>query len=147
MIRGNANEIYSPEVTKDDFLEFSRDMPGRLVKLARDSGFRVKSSDGSQDISPRVVMGKGNGQCPNVQQALQAAAKRRDERRRNIQSKLYRVGFDDVTPPRVVSSPQPEAGRATSGRAGSANPTGAKPTFKAPSSFWRSSTLTEASPR
>ena len=47
VVPGKDAEIYSSELAKDDFLSYSKEVPGELVKLARKSGFAVK-----QDASP-----------------------------------------------------------------------------------------------
>jgi hypothetical protein len=46
VIPGTDAEIYSPELAQDDFLSYSKEVPGKLVKLARKSGFVVRP-DGS----------------------------------------------------------------------------------------------------
>src|SRR4051794_34708350 len=39
VVPGTDAEIYSSELAKDDFLSYSKEVPGKLVKLARKSGF------------------------------------------------------------------------------------------------------------
>jgi TonB family protein len=124
-----AVEVYSPELAKDDFLAYSTEVPGKLVKLARKSGFRVKpSGSDAEGISPRVVDIDGSSHCPNLEEALQTAELKRINRRRQVQSKLYHPNFDNVTPPNAVSAPQPKSDQQTTGAAtpGNASPIGAK---------------------
>jgi hypothetical protein len=72
VLPGTDAEIYSSELAKDDFLSYSKEVPGKLVKLARKSGFGVRPG-GSKADAPTVVDLNGNGQCPNLEEALQTA--------------------------------------------------------------------------
>jgi TonB family protein len=121
-IPGTAAEVYSPELAKDDFLAYSKEIPGKLVKLARKSGFRVKQGGSDADgTSPHVVDLNGGDHCPNLEEALHIAELQRSDRRRQVQSKMYRPSFDSVTPPKPVFTPPPDqqtTGTATSGNAG-----------------------------
>jgi len=101
VIPGTDAEIYSSELTQDDFLSYSKEVPGKLVKLARKSGFGVKP-DGSNADAPAVVDLNGNGQCPNLEEALHTAEIQRRDRRVQVQSKLYKLTSDDVTPPSPI---------------------------------------------
>lgn len=107
VIPGTAEEIYSSELAKDDFLSYSKEVPGKLVKLARKSGFGVRPGDSNADAT-RVVDLNGNGQCPNLEDALQAAEIQRRDRRVQVQSKLYQPNSDNVTPPSSIHTPAPE---------------------------------------
>ena len=107
VIPGTDAEIYAPELAKDDFLSYSKEVPGKLVKLARKSGFGVKPG-GSNADAPRVVDLNGNGQCPNLEEALQTAEMQRRERRVQVQSRLYQFTSDNVTPPSSIHTPAPE---------------------------------------
>ena len=82
VVPGADAEIYSSELAKDDFLSYSKEVPGDLVKLARKSGFAVKP-DASTADAPRVVDLNGNGQCPNLEDALQTAEMQRRDRPRS----------------------------------------------------------------
>jgi TonB family protein len=106
VVPGTAAEIYSSELAKDDFLSYSKEVPGNLVKLARKSGFDVKPG-GSNADSPRVVNLNGNGQCPNLEEALQTAEMQRRDRRVQVQTRLYQVTSDNVTPPSSIHTPAP----------------------------------------
>ena len=108
-IPGTDEEVYSPALSKRDFLVYSKDLSGNLLHLARKSGFRLKTSEGDEDTSTRVTNNHGEGQCPDVPDALKAAAQKRSQRRAQIQSKLYHPGFDGVTPPRPISTSVPDA--------------------------------------
>lgn len=107
VVPGTTAEIYSSELAKDDFLSYSKEVPGKLVKLARKSGFGVKPG-GSNAGAPSVVDLNGNGQCPNLEQALQTAEMQRRDRRVQVQSRLYQLTSDNVTLPGFVHIPQPE---------------------------------------
>src|SRR6476660_9622296 len=76
VVPGTDAEIYASELAKDDFLSYSKEVPGNLVKLARKSGFVVKP-DASNFDAPRVVDLNRNGQCPNLEDALQTAEMQR----------------------------------------------------------------------
>jgi TonB family protein len=114
-IPGIAEEVYSPELAKTDFLVLSSNVPKRLARLARASGFRVKSNKNNETVaSPQVLSEAGSGPCPGTQQALQATADQRSQRRRQIQSKvyqlnIYQLNFGGVQPPTLISSPQPHS--------------------------------------
>jgi len=107
VVPGTDAEIYSSELAKDDFLSYSKEVPGNLVKLARKSGFAVKPGD-SNTGAPRVVDLNGNGQCPNLEEALQTAEMQRRDRRVQVQSKIYRPNSDNVTLPSYIHTPAPE---------------------------------------
>jgi len=119
VVPGTDAEIYASELAKDDFLSYSKEAPGKLVKLARKSGFGVKAG-GSNADAPRVVDLKGNGQCPNLEDALQTAEMQRRDRRVQVQSKLYRPNSDNVTLPSPIHTPAP----ATEQKATGASPAG-----------------------
>ena len=117
VIPGTDAEIYSSELVKDDFLSYSKEVPGKLVKLARKSGFGAKPG-GSNADAPRVIDLNGNGQCPNLEEALQTAEMQRRERRVQAHSRLYQFTSDNVTPPSSIHTPAPEqkaTGTASSG--------------------------------
>ena len=116
-VPGIDAEIYSSELAKDDFLTYSKEVPGNLVQLARKSGFGVKP-DASNADAPRVVDLNGNGQCPNLEEALQTAEMQRRDRRVQEQSKVYRPNSDNVTLPSYIHTP------ATEQKATGASPTG-----------------------
>ena len=98
VVPGTTAEIYSSDLAKDDFLSYSKEVPGKLVKLARKSGFGVKPG-GSNTDAPSVVDLNGNGQCPNLEQALRTAEMQRRDRRVQVQSRLYQLTSDNVTLP------------------------------------------------
>jgi hypothetical protein len=106
VLPGTATEIYSSELAKDDFLSYSKEVPGKLVKLARKSGFGVRPG-GSNADAPTVVDLNGNGQCPNLEEALQTAEMQRRNRRVQVQSKLYQPTSDSVTLPSSIHTPAP----------------------------------------
>jgi TonB family protein len=105
VVPGTDVEIYSPELAQDDFLSYSKELPGKLVKLARKSGFGVRPG-GSAD-APSVVDLNGNGQCPNLEEALQTAETQRRDRLVQVQSGLYHLRSDNVTPPSPIHTPDP----------------------------------------
>ena len=106
LIPGTAAEIYSPELAQDDFLSYSKEVPGKLMKLARKSGFGARL--GGSAGAPSVVDLNGNGQCPNLEEALQTAEMQRRDRLVQVQSGLYHVtSNDNVTPPSPIHTPAP----------------------------------------
>ncbi|HEY2170459.1 MAG TPA: hypothetical protein VGJ30_12590, partial [Candidatus Angelobacter sp.] len=106
VIPGTDMEIYSPELAQDDFLSYSKEVPEKLVKLARKSGFGVRPGGGAG--TPSVVDLNGNGQCPNLEEALQTAETQRRDRLVQVQSGLYHVtSNDNVTPPSFIHTPDP----------------------------------------
>ena len=105
VIAGTAAEIYSPELAQDDFLSYSKEVPGKLVKLARKSGFGVKPGGGAG--APSVVDLNGKGQCPNLEEALQTAEVQRRDRLAQVQSGLYHPTSDNVTLPSFIQTPAP----------------------------------------
>ena len=107
VVPGTDAEIYSSELAKDDFLSYSKEVPGKLVKLARKSGFGVRPG-GSNADAPTVVDLSGNGQCPNLEEALQAAEMQRRDRRVQVQSRVYQLTSDNVTLPSSIHTPAPE---------------------------------------
>jgi TonB family protein len=106
VVPGTDAEIYSSELAKDDFLSYSKEVPGKLVKLARKSGFGVRPG-GSNADAPTVVDLSGNGQCPNLEEALQAAEMQRRDRRVQVQSMVYQLTSDNVTLPSSIHTPAP----------------------------------------
>ena len=77
------------------------------MKLARKSGFAVKPDDSTAD-APRVVDLNRNGQCPNLEEALQTAEMQRRDRRVQVQSKIYQPRSDNVTLPSYIHTPATE---------------------------------------
>lgn len=111
-ISTNGVEVYSPELSRDDYLVYSKEAPEKLVKLAHKSGFRVQPGGGDKGILPRVV-GSGSRSCPPLEEALPIAERQRLDRRRQAQAKLYHIASDGVTPPVFVPSPQPKSHQLT----------------------------------
>jgi TonB family protein len=125
VISGTDAEIYSSELTQDDFLSYPKEVPGKLVKLARQSGFGVRP-DGSNTDAPAVIDLNGNGQCPNLEEALHTAEIQRRDRRVQVQSKLYNITSDHVTPPSLIHTPDPRLGPKTTTGTDSTGTTGTK---------------------
>src|ERR1700676_5230674 len=84
---GIAEEVYSPELTRDDFLSISPNATREFVKLLHVSGFRAKANRNSEDTTPRVDTTNGSGPCPTVQEAVREASEQLAQRRRQFQSK------------------------------------------------------------
>lgn len=107
-VEGGAQEIYSPELGKDDFIEYPTDTLRNLVKLAQSSGFRVNPlPDAKVKDLPRLIGEERDSSCPTLEAALHTAEQNRQNRRRHVQSKVYRAGFDRVSRPEVLENPQP----------------------------------------
>jgi TonB family protein len=116
-VPGSPEEIYSPELSDDDFLVLSPNLPEGLVKLARNSGFRVKSSSDFEDTTPRVADKNGSGQCMGVQEGMRLVAQEQDQRRRIIQSKVYSVFSDGIMSPAPILPQATDLEAATTGAA------------------------------
>jgi TonB family protein len=114
VIPGTDAEIYSSELTQDDFLSYSKEVPKKLVKLARKSGFGMRP-DGNNADAPVVVDLSGNSQCPNLEEALHTAEIQRRDRRVQVQSRLYNPTSDNVTPPSFIHTPDPILDQKTTG--------------------------------
>jgi len=107
-------EIYSPELGKEDLVEYSAATPGQAVKLAEKSGFHVKpiSSAEGRDL-PKVVGSENSATCPTVEKALQVAEQDRIDRRYQVQSKKYKAGKGVSSPEAVESVQKTSAGGAS----------------------------------
>jgi len=109
-VDGVVEEIYSPELSKDDIIGYPIGTPQDLVKLAQKSRFRMKPvSDTEVSDLPKVVGREKDAPCPILEKALQTAQQDRLDRRRQLQSTLFRPGFDGVSPPEALQTPQPKA--------------------------------------
>jgi TonB family protein len=113
-VSGMAEEVYSPEFTRDAFVAISANATGKLVKLLHASGFRTKANRNMVDTSPRVET-NGSGPCPTAQEAVKAASEQLDQRRRVIQSKVYHPATDGIAPPIAITPPPPSLDLSTSG--------------------------------
>jgi len=130
-VSGSDEEVYSSQLTKDDYLAFPPDASDKLSKLARKSGFRVTSNRSTDDTAPLVVDKSGSGQCPSVQEAMQSAAQEQNQRRHQVQSKVYRFGSDGVVPPVPIFTPEPDPSKPnTEAALASASHKGAKLTYQ-----------------
>lgn len=101
VIPGLHEQVYSPELGKEDYLVLSPNVPKKLAKLIRKSGFRVKSSRNETALPQPVTQGT---QCPDTQESIQSIAQQRANRRRLIQSTVYSFGSGGVRLPKLVSS-------------------------------------------
>lgn len=109
-LEGQPTEIYSPELENDDFIAYPVSTPKALVKLARKSGFRMKSaSEGALTELPKLLSSPDNSSCPPLDEGVRTAERDRTERRLHLQSKLFKAGSDGVKPPKPLSTPQPSA--------------------------------------
>ena len=109
-VEGVAGEIYSPELGKDDIVGYSTNTPEQLLKLAQKSGFRMKPVAATEVSNlPKVVGRENDSACPGLEQALQTAEQGRIDRRRQLQSKVFRAGSGAVSPPEALDTPQPKA--------------------------------------
>jgi TonB family protein len=107
----NGDEIFSPELSNDDRLVIPNNLDKSVVKLARNSGFRIQRDKLSLDASPQVIRKDNSTQCPTIAEALSTAARDREQRKREIQSTLHQVGMDGVTRPTAIVAPQPGQNR------------------------------------
>jgi TonB family protein len=104
---GASDEVYSPELRKDDFLVLSTAVPNEVAKSAKKSGFKVRAE--SSEVSGQGANPVANGSsCSDSQQATADANNRRHERRVELQTRLHRVG-SDVLPPVAIQQVQPES--------------------------------------
>lgn len=114
-VPGMAEEIYSPELTRKDFLAIPPSAKGKLVKLLLESGFRNWPDRNAEDTTPRVET-IGRGPCPTVQEGLRAFSEQLDQRRRAIQSKVYQSSaIDGVVPARAIFPQRPSSDLSMSG--------------------------------
>jgi TonB family protein len=114
-VSGIAEEIYSPELTREDFLAISLDAQSKFAALLHGSGFRFKTDRKSEETSPRVETSNGSSSCPSVQEAVRAVSEQLDQRRRTIQSKVYRPRTDGIAPPVAVFPQEAGSDASTSG--------------------------------
>jgi protein TonB len=106
-IDGVAEDIYSPELGNDDFVAPPAGVPKKLMKLAQKSGFRVKvTSDVNTSEFPRLAARPEHSACPSPVEAIRIIERNRTERRHELQSKLFRPGYDSVIPPEGVTTPE-----------------------------------------
>jgi TonB family protein len=100
-------EIYSPELRRGDFVALPTTVPKQVAKSGKKSGFDVRSqSTEASGISPRTVT-SGNS-CPDLQQAVAEADKRRNQRRVDLQKRVHAI-WSDVWPPVPIQQVSPEA--------------------------------------
>ena len=87
VFRGIADEVYSPELGKGDFVEIPTTSPKKLARSAKQSAFDVRSTTTSMLADAKL----SGGSCPDLEEAISAAKKQRAERRAKWQERLYRV--------------------------------------------------------
>ena len=109
-LAGSGQQIFSPELGIDDMVVVANDLDKSLLNLARNSGFRLERHKESLNPSPEVLRKKANVQCPTVEEARRVTIQDRERRRREIQSKLHRPGYDGVTAPAAIATPRPTLG-------------------------------------
>jgi TonB family protein len=115
-VDGVPEQIYSPELNGDDYVGYPPGTPAKLTKLAQKSGFRTKPvPDSAMGELPAVLGSSTASNCPGLEEALRTAAEDRAERRHRLQSKVFRPGFDGVSPPDAVATPQPKSESQTAG--------------------------------
>jgi TonB family protein len=102
-----TREIYSPELSKDDFVTLSTSIPKEITKSARRSGFEVRVGKTDMDGSSSKPAIDGVA-CPDLGQAIENARARRDHRRTELQQHFYKLGFN-VSPPVPVQQVQPQS--------------------------------------
>jgi len=98
-IEGKASETYSLEIGPEDYLEIPASTSEKVTKEARRSGFSVKSEPQLPSDLPNVRALQANASCPSLEDAFTEADQAREQRRRDVQGKLYKAGADDVTMP------------------------------------------------
>lgn len=105
-VEGVAEEIYSPELGKEDIVGYAASTPQELVKLAKKSGFRMKPVSSTEESGLPKVAGPT---CPGLEPALQAAEQDRIDRRHEVQSRRFKAGVDGVSPPEAIDTPPAKA--------------------------------------
>jgi TonB family protein len=105
------DEIYSPELGNEDFVEISTAAPKKVAKLAKKSGFRVREqSPEAFDISNART---NRNSCPELDVALSTADRQRSERRGKLQRHLYRLDksekFNQIELPVPIHEVQPKS--------------------------------------
>lgn len=108
-IEGVNGEVYSPELGPDDYLISPLSISGRVSKAARKSGFELKT--GSTPIAdlPGVIEVNGESKCPDLRGAIFETERRRAAKRDQLQSRIYTVGSEDITPPSNVRKSPPKS--------------------------------------
>jgi TonB family protein len=97
-IEGEKSETYSPEMGPGDYLSASSSISGRVANDAHKSGFELKSESKTPDDLPNVRALHGDTSCPDLQSAILEVEQAREQRRANLQGKLYKPGVDDIVP-------------------------------------------------
>lgn len=112
IIFNTHEEVFSPELGKNDRVIISNDSSKSLKKSLQKSGFQVVQNSSVQDGAPNVVRNNETAQCPTSEQAISTARQDRQRRREEVQSTLHQMGRDGVTPARpVASSPSTDIGQ------------------------------------
>ncbi len=114
-IEGVNGEVYSPELGPDDYLISPLSIPGRVSKTARRSGFELKTGSTPIPDLPAVVGLKGETKCPDLRGAIVETERLRAAKRDQLQSRIYAVGSEDITPPSNVRKSPPKPDQPASG--------------------------------
>ena len=109
-VAGEADEVYSAELGRGDFLTVSPALKKQVTKAARKSRYEVHIDSTAGDI-PAVAETSGSA-CPTVEQAIISTERERYKRGREMQSHVYKIG-GDVLPPDPIAQEQPKASATT----------------------------------
>ena len=89
-----SGTIYSPELSKNDYLVLAKDSDPDVVRSARESGFRVRL----QEQVDREAATMGGRSCPDLPAAREQAKHLRSDRRAQLQSRLHKVDSKTTRP-------------------------------------------------
>lgn len=106
LLANAADEIYSPELDKSDFVVISDAAPKQAVTSAKKSGFRVRLENRASTPEGKPEM-KGDS-CPDLKQAIAEAGRQRYKRRMELQTQLHSMG-SNLLPPTAIKQVQPES--------------------------------------
>jgi TonB family protein len=101
-IEGQKSETYSPEMGPDDYLSAPASTSGQVKKETHKSGFELKAELEIPAGLPAVRALDGSA-CADLQSAISEVERAREQRRAELQRKLYRPGVDGVVPPIPVN--------------------------------------------
>jgi TonB family protein len=120
-IEGKTSETYSLEMGPDDYLEVLASVSENVTKEARNSGFKLKSESQIPMDLPKLRGIQGDASCPSLQDAVTEVDEAREQRRKDVQGKLYKAGAGDVTLPIALKQEIPEPDSQPSQKAGNSN--------------------------
>ena len=108
-VEGDKHEIYSPEMGPADWLSVSSPISKPTAKNVRKSGFDLREEPAPSANLPSVRPLDGAAACPDVQSAIAEVGKTQEQRRAEVQGRVYRAGVNDIIAPTPVKDPLSKA--------------------------------------